>query len=337
MKRRSFMSLLGGAALSPMLHPRGAHAQQHARVRRVGVLMNLASDDPEAQSRMRAFEKGLRDLGWVDGRNLRIEYRWGAADPNMFRSYAAELLGTATDLIVANSTPATTAISKALQEQGRTLPIVFTQVTDPIGQGLVANLAQPGGNLTGFTSFEFSIGTKWLELLKQVAPDVARVALLFNPDTAPFADLFWRPIESAAPSFAVTPIKAGARDAAALEAQVDGLAREPNGGLMVMPEISTATHRDLIIALAARHRLPAVYPFRYYAVSGGLVSYGSNVAEIFWRAAAYVDRILKGTRPGELPVQAPNKYELVVNLRTAKALGLEISPALLGRADEVFE
>jgi putative ABC transport system substrate-binding protein len=334
MKRRKVILLLGAAAASPMLWPRGARA---ARIRRIGVLMNLVADDPEARSRVAAFERGLRDLGWADGRNLKIEYRWGGGDLELMRSQAAEVVRTAPDLIVANSTPVAAAVKAVLQEQGRSLPIVFTQVTDPIGQGLVSNLAQPGGNLTGFTSFEFSIGTKWLEMLKQVAPQVKRVALVFNPETAPFADLFWRPVETAAPSFAVTPIKAAARDAAAIERAVDALAREQDGGLMVLPDVSTATHRDLIIALAARHRLPAVYPFRYFATSGGLLSYGSDQADIFRGASAYVDRILKGTRPGELPVQAPNRYLLVINLRTARTLGLEIPPTLLGGADAVIE
>jgi putative ABC transport system substrate-binding protein len=217
------------------------------------------------------------------------------------------------------------------------LPIVFVQVTDPVGQGLVPNLARPGGNLTGFTNFEFSIGTKWLETLKQLAPRVTRVALVFNPDTAPFAGLFQQPVEAAAPSFGITSSSAAARDAAGIERTIDAFAREPNGALMVLPDVSATNHRDLIIALAARHRLPAVYPYRYFAASGGLLSYGSDVADIFRRAAAYVDRILKGTSPGELPVQAPTKYELVINLKTAKALGIEVPTMLLARADEVIE
>ena len=214
---------------------------------------------------------------------------------------------------------------------------MFVQVTDPVGQGFVSNLAHPAGNVTGFTSFEFSIATKWLQVLNEVAPRVTRVALVFNPETAPFADLFWRPLEAAAPSFAITPISAGVRSTDELERMVDAFARESNGALMVLPDVSTTNHRGLIVTLAARHRLPAVYPFRYFAASGGLLSYGTDVADVFRRAASYVDRILKGTNPGELPIQAPTKYELVINLHTARSLGLSVPPTLLARADEVIE
>ena len=322
MRRRAFITLLGAAAASSPLWPFAARAQQSDRMRRIGVLMSFAASDPESQMRLAAFEKGLRELGWVEGRNLRTEYRFAAGGGDLLRSHAAELVRMAPDLILANSTP----VMAALQEQRRTLPIVFVQVTDPVGQGLVPNLARPGGNLTGFTNFEFSIGTKWLETLKEIAPRVTRVALVFNPDTAPFAGLFRQPVEAAAPSFGVTPSLAAGRDAAGIERAIDAFAREPNGGLMVLPDVSTTNHRELIIALAARHRLPAVYPYRYFAASGGLLSYGSDVADVFRRAATYVDRILKGASPGELPVQAPTKYELVINLKTAKALGLEVPP-----------
>jgi putative ABC transport system substrate-binding protein len=327
MKRREFITLLGGAATLPL----AARAQQRDRIRRIGVLMGLVANDPEAQSRVAAFENGLRELGWVNGRNLAIEYRW-AGDENV-RDHVAELLAMAPNLILANSTPVTTA----LRGQSGAVPIVFTQVTDPVGQGLVSNLAHPGGNVTGFTSFEFSIGTKWLEALKQTAPRVTRVALVFNPHSAPFADLFLRPVEAAAPSFSVAPIGAAVREPADVDRVFDALARQPNGGLMVLPDISMTNYREAIVALAARHRVPAVYPFRFFAVSGGLMSYGTDSAEIFRRAAGYVDRILKGTSPGELPIQAPTKYELVINLKTAKALGLEVPPTLLARADEVIE
>jgi putative ABC transport system substrate-binding protein len=239
----------------------------------------------------------------------------------------------APDLILANSTPAIAA----LQEQRQAVPIVFTQVTDPVDEGLVSNLAHPGGHLTGFTSFEFSIGTKWLETLKQVAPRVTRVALVFNPQTAPFADLFWRPVEAAAPSFAIVPISTGAPTFAELERIVDAFAREPNGSLMVLPDVSTLNYRGAVIGLAARHRLPSIYPFRIFAADGGLLSYGTDVSDVFRRAASYVDRILKGTKPGELPIQAPTKYELVINLKTAKALGLEIPDKVLALANEVIE
>jgi len=328
MRRREFITLLGGAAAAwPLAVP-----AQTKQMRRIGVLMGLTAGDQEAQSRVVAFESSLRDMGWVKGRNLSIEYRW-AGDGNLLRDHAAELLAMAPDLIFANSTPVTVA----LREQSQAVPIVFTQVVDPVGQGLVSNLARPGGNLTGFTSFEFSIGTKWLEALKQTAPRVTRVALVFNPQSAPYADLFLRPVEAAAPSFSVTPIAAAVRDTADVDRVFDALVHEPNGGLMVLPDISMTNYREAIVALAARHRVPAIYPFRFFATSGGLMCYGTDVAEIFRRAAAYVDRILKGTSPGELPIQAPNKYELVINLKTAKALGLELPPTLVARADEVIE
>ena len=334
LRRRDFIALLGGAGLLLAAKARRARAQQPERMRRIGVLMSLAANDPEAQVRVAAFEKGMRDLGWVEGRNLQIVYRWAPGDAaNLLRSHARELVGAAPDLILANSTP----VTLALQEQGHTVPVVFVQVTDPVGQGLVASLAHPGGNLTGFTSFEFSIGTKWLEMLKVVAPHITRVALVFNPKTAPFADLFWRPVEAAASSFDVTAVSAAAHDAAEIENVLDVFAREPNGGLMVLPEVSTMNHRDLIITIAARHRLPAIYPFRSFAASGGLLSYGTDVSDVFQRAASYVDRILKGARPGELPVQGPTKFELVMNLRAAKMLGIAMPPLLLARADEVIE
>ena len=327
MRRREFITLIGGAAAWPL-----AARAQTKPMRRIGVLMGLVANDPEAQSRMVAFENGLRELGWVKGRNLSIEYRW-AGDGNVLRDHAAELLAMTPDLILANSTPVTVA----LREQSQTVPIVFTQVTDPVGQGLVPNLAHPGGNLTGFTSFEFSIGTKWLEALKQTAPRVTRVALMFNPQSAPYADLFLRPVEAAAPSFSVTPIGTAVRDPIDVDRVFDTLTREPNGGLMVLPDISMINYREAIVALAARHRVPAVYPFRFFATSGGLMSYGTEVTEVFRRAAAYVDRIFKGEKPGDLPVQAPTKYELVINLKTAKTLGLTVPPTLLALADEVIE
>ena len=328
LRRRELIALLGSAAAWPI----AARARQLDRIRRIGALMSFAANDPEAQSRVAAFENGLRQLGWVRGHNLSIEYRW-ADGPDVLRTDATELVGMAPDLILVNSTPATAA----LQEQRQAVPIVFTQVTDPVGEGLVSNLARPGGHLTGFTSFEFSIGTKWLETLKQVAPRVTRVALVFNPQTAPFADLFWRPIEAAAPSFAVMPTPLGPLTFAELEHMVDAFAREPNGGLIVLPDVSTLNYRDGVIGLAARYRLPAVFPERIFATSGGLLSYGSDVSDIFRRAAGYVDRILKGEKPADLPVQAPTKYELVINLKTAKALGLTFPSGLLALADEVIE
>jgi putative tryptophan/tyrosine transport system substrate-binding protein len=308
------------------------HAQQPSKMRRIGVLMSFAVNDPEGLSRAAALENALRKLGWIKGHNLRIEYRW-AGNPEVLRTDAAELLGMAPDLILANSTP----VMAVLREQRSTVRIVFTQVTDPVGEGLVQNLAHPGGHLTGFSSFEVSIGTKWLEILKQAAPHVTRVALVFNPQTAPFADLFWRPIEAVARSFAVVPTQVGPLTFAELERRIDVFAREPNGGLIVLPDVSTVNYREGVIGLAARHRLPAVFPERIFAVSGGLLSYGSDVSDIFRRAAGYVDRILKGEKAADLPVQAPTKYELVINLKTAKALGLDVPAQLLARADEVIE
>ena len=329
MRRREFVILLGGSAAAAW--PLAAHAQQSNRLRVVGVLLAMAPDDPEAQLRVKAFEAGLRELGWTEGRNLRLEYRWAAGDAALLRKQATELVGLAPDLILATSTPVLAAL-----QQENPLPIVFVQVTDPIGSGFVPNLARPGGSLTGFTSFEFTIGSKWLEALKHVAPAVTRVALIFNPDTAPFAHMFWQPVEDAAPSFDVEPMQAPVRDVGEIERTVAAFARQ-NGGLMVLPDVSTTNHRDLIIALAARHRLPAVYPYRYFATSGGLMSYGSDLADVYRRAASYVDRILKGAIPGDLPVQAPAKFEFVINLNTANALGLTVPPLWLGRADEVIE
>jgi ABC-type uncharacterized transport system substrate-binding protein len=328
-RRREFVILLGGVAAAA--RPLAARAQQSNRLRVVGVLLAMAPDDPEAQLRIKAFEAGLRELGWTE-RNLRLEYRWAVGDAVLLRKQATELVGLAPDLILATSTPVLAAL-----RQEKTLPLVFVQVTDPIGGGFVPNLARPGGSLTGFTSFEFTIGSKWLEALKHVAPAVTRVALIFNPDTAPFANLFWQPVEAAAPSFDVEPIQAPVRDVGEIERTIAAFARNANGGLMILPDVSTANHRDLIIALAARHRLPAVYPYRYFATSGGLMSYGSDLADIYRRAASYVDRILKGAVPGDLPVQAPTKFEFVINLKTANALGLTVPPRWLGRADEVIE
>ena len=330
MRRREFITLLGGAAAG---WPLGARAQQSNRLRLVGVLFAMAPSDPEAEMRVKAFEAGLRELGWVEGRNLRLEYRWAPRDPSLLHSQATELVGLAPDVILATSTPVLAAL-----RQGNPLPIVFVQVTDPIGSGFVPNLARPGGYLTGFTSFEFTIGSKWLEALKHVAPKVKRVALIFNPDTAPFAQLFWQPVVET-PLRPLTLSRSKRLSATLVRSSTLSkiFAREANGGLMVLPDVSTTNYRDLIIALAARHRLPAVYPFRYFAASGGLMSYGSDLADVYRRAASYVDRILKGAAPGDLPVQAPSKFELVINLKTANALGLTVPPLWLGRADEVIE
>jgi putative tryptophan/tyrosine transport system substrate-binding protein len=328
LRRREFITLLGAAAAWPL----DAQAQNLERMRRIGVLLGLATSDPEAQSRVTALEIALRELGWVKGRNLSIEYRW-PSDGSTVRDHASELLAMAPDVILANSTP----VTAALLEQSRSVPIVFTQVIDPIGQGFVANLAHPGGNLTGLTSFEFSVGTKWLELLKQVAPQLTRVLLVFNPESAPFADLFLRPIETAAPRLSVTPIRGTVQETSDVGRVFDSVAREPNGGVIVLPDISMTNYREAIVAMAGRHRVPAVYPFRYFAVTGGLMSYGTDLTEVSRRAASYLDRILKGEKPGDLPVQAPSKYELVINFNTARALGIDVPPTLLALADEVIE
>jgi putative ABC transport system substrate-binding protein len=328
--RREFIMLLGGAAAA---WPLAARAQQGQRMRRVGVLMPLATGDPEVRLRVAALEQGLRDLGWVDSRNLRIDYRWVTDDPDRLPGEVAALVAAAPDVILANSTP----VLSELRKQSTTLPIVFVQVTDPVGSGFVPNLARPGGNLTGFINFEFAISGKWLQTLKEVAPAVTRIAVVFNPQAAPYAAALLQPIEVAAQTFAGAVMTAPAADAAAIEAVVTAFAHTPNGGLIVLPDVSTARHRDLIIALATRHRLPAIYPYRYYAVSGGLISYGPDTIDPFRRAAGYVDRILKGEKPADLPVQVPTKYELVINLKTAKALGLDVPWFLQQRADEVIE
>jgi putative ABC transport system substrate-binding protein len=327
--RRDFITLLGGAAAA---WPLAARAQQAERVRRIGVLMNLAADDPEALARLAAFHQGLQEAGWVVGRNLRIEYRWGAGDADRFRRYAAELVALVPDVILATSD---TTVPWLLQAT-RTVPIVFTQTPDPIGAGFVASLAHPGGNITGFTISDYSIGGKFLELLKEIAPRVTRAAVL--RDVGDLGGVGqWGAIQTAAPSFGVELRSIDVRDAGEIERGVTTMARGSNGGLIVTGSAPAAVHRDLIITLAAREQLPAIYPFRYFVIQGGLVSYGADPVDHFRRAAGYVDRILRGEKPGDLPVQAPTKYELVVNLKTAKALGLDMPATVLARADEVIE
>jgi putative ABC transport system substrate-binding protein len=334
MRRREFITLIGGAAALPsMLWPLAARARQQSTMRRIGALMGIAENDTDAKPRAMAFQHGLQELGWTEGHNVRIEYRWAAADPERARAYAAELVAFAPDLILANTTP----VVAALQQATRTIPIVFVNVVDPVGSGLVASLARPGGNITGLLIFEFSMGGKWLERLKQVAPRVNRVAMIFNPQTAPFSESFVRFIEASAPAFAVETVSAKVRDGAELQSALASFAGKPDGGLIVLPDIFNTSNREMIVALAARHRLPAVYPFRYFAASGGLVSDGVDGIDLFRRAAGYVDRILKGENPAELPVQAPTKYELVINLKTARTLGLSVPSGLLAIADEVIE
>jgi putative ABC transport system substrate-binding protein len=330
MRRREFIALLGGAAAA---WPLSATAQDRDRVRRIGVLWPIAATDPEVKRRLPVFQRALQDLGWVEGRNVKIEYRFTSGDADRLKMAAQEIIELQPDVILDVSTPALAALHRATS----TIPIVFVQVPDPVGGGFVRSFTNPGGNITGFTNFEFTVGGKWLELLKDIVPSLVQVALLFNWETAPFAGHFLLSIKSAAAALAVTPVEAPVRGAAEIESTIDGFARCPNGGLIVFPDITTTGNRDLIVALAARHRLPAIYPFRYFVADGGLMSYGVDPLDLYRRAASYIDRILRGANPGELPVQAPTKFELVVNLKTAKGLGLEVPPLLLARADEVIE
>ena len=329
MKRRDFISFLAGAAAA---WPRAARAQPGERVRRIGVLMALAPSDPEAQLRVRAFEAGLRDLGWSEGRNLRIDYRWAPGDAGALRAQAAELIRSTPDLILAHSTP----VLAALRQDGLALPIVFVQVTDPVGGGFVPNFTRPGGHVTGFTSFEFTIGSKWLEALKQIAPRVTRVLALLHVETLANAG-FLRAAQSAASSLGVTLTAARVHNATEIETAMMALSAEVNCGLMVMPHPVTTTNRAVILKLAAQYRLPAVYPIRYFVAEGGLMSYGIDLVDLYRRAATYVDRILRGAQPRDLPVQAPSKFEMVINLKTAKSLDLEVPWHVQQRADEVIE
>jgi putative tryptophan/tyrosine transport system substrate-binding protein len=328
MKRRDFITLLGGAAAA---WPVAARAQQGERVRRIGVLMHLAADDPEGQARFAAFLRGLQQLGWTDGRNVRVETRWGANNADRGR-YAAELVALAPDVILASTTPA----MMALQQSSRTVSVVFANVADPVGAGFVESLVRPGGNATGFTPYEYSISGKWLELLKEIAPSVTRAAIIRDAANPAGIGMF-AVIQSVASSFGVELSPIVARDGGEIERAVTAFARSPNGGLVVLGTSFGALHSDLMVMLAARHRLPAVYPFRYFVTGGGLISYGPDSHDQYRRAAAYVDRILKGEKPADLPVQHPTKYELVINLKTAKALGFDLPASVLSRADEVIE
>ena len=328
MRRREFITLLGGVAA----WPRGARGQERERVRRVGVLFGLAADDPESQARHTAFVQGLQELGWTDGRNVRIDTRWGAGHADRIRKYAEELVALAPDAILATGT----TVVGPLQRATHTVPIVFVNVSDPVGAGLVASFAQPGGNATGFAALEYSFSGKWLELLKQIAPGLTRTVVVRDPALSSGNAQFGA-IQAVAPFLGLTVSPVDAREAGEIERAVTAFAGEPNGGVVVTISSATILHRERIITLAARHRLPAVYPYRLFVTSGGLISYGSDSVDSYRRAAGYVDRILKGEKPGDLPVQAPTKYELAINLKTAKALGLEVPPPLLARADEVIE
>jgi putative ABC transport system substrate-binding protein len=330
MRRREFISLLGGAAVAC---PLASRAEQADRVRRIGILMGFAEDDPTAQSWIAAFRHALTQLGWSEGNNLRMEVRWGAADPHRISTLAKELVDLRPDAIFDQTTPVTDALARATQ----TIPIVFVYVGDPIGSGFVASLARPGRNITGFTYLEPTTGGKWVELLKEIAPRTTRVALLFNPDTSPPLKFYMPSIQAAASSFAVeasiAPVHARDEIAGVLAAQ----ARSSSGGLLVMPDVFNDANRELIIALAASSGVPAIYPRPVFAESGGLIAYGADLAEQFRQAAGYIDRILKGANPSNLPVQQPTKFELAINVKAAKALGLSVPQSMLLLADEVIE
>jgi putative tryptophan/tyrosine transport system substrate-binding protein len=328
-KRRDFIKLIGGGAAA---WPLAAGAQQPERMRRIGALMYLAADDPESPAYVAAFARGLEELGWIEGRNIQIDYRWGGGELDRIRKYAAELVALAPDVILVSSGSALAA----LQNVTRTLPIIFVTVSDPVGAGYVASLARPGANTTGFTLFEYSISGKWLELLKQIAPGMTRAAVIRDPSITSGTGQF-AAIQAVAPSFGVELTPIDARDSSGIEQTIAGFARGSNDGLIVTASPSAARRRELIIGLAAKHRLPAVYPIRLFVANGGLMSYGPDEIDQHHRAASYVDRILKGEKPADLPVQHPTKYEFVINTQTAKALGIEVPPQLLARADEVIE
>ncbi len=329
-RRRQFIALLGAAAAGwPLL----ARAQAADRVRRIGLLAGLADTDPAAQAEILALRQGLRELGWIEGRNLAIEYRFAGADPARLLGYAQELAQLNLDVVLSRATPPTAALMQA----ARNTPIVFVVVAEPIASGFVQSLARPGGNLTGFTNFEASVGGKWVDLLKEISPRVARVALMFNPKTAPYAQAFLAAAQAAGPSLGTQPFPAPVNSPAEIEATIVALGGQPGSGLICITDSFMTEHRDLIIQLAARHRIPAVYANRGFAPAGGLMSYAADFPDLFRRAAGYVDRILKGAKPSDLPVQAPTKFELSINLKTAMALGLDPPAALIARADEVIE
>ena len=328
-RRREFLTLLGGAGAWPV----AARAQQRERARRIGVLMPLAADDPESQARTTAFVQELAQLGWIAGRNVQIDNRWSAGDSERTRRYVAELVALAPDVIVTSSTVSVAALIEAT----RTVPIVFAGIPDPVGAGFVNSLARPGRNATGFLLYEYGLSAKWLELLKQIAPQTTRVAVIRESTAIATGAGQFAAIQTAAPSIGVEVSPINVRDAGELDHAVTAFARSPNGGLIVTGGPLMVGHRDPMVALAARHRLPAVYTVRFFVTGGGLISYGPDRVDQWRRAAGYVDRILKGEKPADLPVQAPTKYELVINLQTAKALGLEVPPTLLARADEVIE
>jgi putative ABC transport system substrate-binding protein len=328
MRRREFIAVFSGAAAWPL----AGHAQQPERMRRVGVLLPWPEKDPVAQSSVKAFAQALGRFGWVEGKNIRIDYRFGAGDPALYKTYATELVGLAPDAILADVLPAVVAV----REQTRTIPIVFLFVPDPVGLGLVQSLARPGGNITRFSSYDAELMGKWLQLLTEIAPGVTRVTVIFNPDTAPFAPLFYHAIEGAAPSFGMTVTVAPVHDDAGIEGAVTAQAREPGGGLICLPDSFNTTHRDVIIAAAAHRNLPLIGTIEFPR-AGGLMSYWFDTIARHAEAASYIDQILQGANPADLPVQQPTKFPLIINLRTAKALGLTVPPSMLDLADEVIE
>ena len=328
MKRRAFITLLGGAAAWPL----AARAQQLEQMRRVSIIIGIAENDPEARSRVRAFQQGLRDAGWVEGRNIRIDSRFAAADPDRIKAQVADLIRLEPDVIVANGTP----VLAALRQATSSIPIVFAVVNDPVGQGFISSLAHPGGNITGFTLIDFDMVGKWLAMLKDVAPNLSHVVLMFNPATSPYYDVYLRSFEGTR-SINVSVTAAPVRDLAEIESTIAALARDPGGGLIAAADAFISVNREPIMRSVEKHRVPAIYTFRQYVLEGGLMSYGPDATDIFRRSASYVDRILEGAKPADLPAQAPTKFELSVNLKTAKALGLTISDSFLLLADEVIE
>jgi ABC-type uncharacterized transport system substrate-binding protein len=329
MKRREFIALLGGAAA---VLPLAARAQQADKMRRIGALVGLAEDDPNIQARLAGFREGLEKRGWLAGRNVRIDYRYAPAGTHA-QSLAKELVTLQPDVMLSHGS----ANTAALKRESVAIPIVFVAASDPIGSGFIASMARPGGNLTGLMQVEASVATKWLAMLKEIAPQLARVALVANPKTATYYDSYLRPAAAVAPSLAIEVVFSPIGSAADIERTIESFARVPNGGLVVLPDIAMGVHQDLIVALAAKYRLPTVYAIREYVAAGGLMSYGIDFVDMFRQSALYVDRILRGDKPAELPVQAPTKYETVINLKTAKALGLRVPPGLLVAADEVIE
>ena len=329
MRRRDFISFLGSMALS---FPIGARAQQSGRVARVGVLMGIGENDPEAKPRVEALQGGLKSLGWTEGQNIHLDYRWAAGDLDQTRRFAQEIVALKPDIVVVHSTPAV----KALRELTSTVPMVFVLVADPIGSGFVASLAHPGGNLTGFMNVDAPMASKWMELIKEIAPTITRVALVYNPHTAPYQS-YLRSFDESAPMLGAKAVPTPVLDAGELETVITSLGNQRDSALFVVPDVFVQVHRELIIRLAEQYRLPAVYPYRFFPESGGLMSYGIDTVIVFRQAASYVDRILKGAAPADLPVQAPTNFQLVINLKAAKAIGLTIPESFLVRADQVIE